>query len=222
KMVAEVVRTCKENNTMNGYIRLIVTRGCGTLGLNPYTCDTPQIIIIADNIQLYPEELYQKGLKVITSGTLRNHPEALNPKIKSLNYLNNILAKIEAINSGVLEVIMLNHQGYVAEATGDNVFMVQGNDVITPPASAGALEGVTRNVVCMLAKENGFNVKEVNLSRYDLYNADEMFLTGTAAEIISVVEYDKRQIGNGKPGAVTEKLRNKFVEFANSTGEPIV
>lgn len=221
KMTEDVVRVCKMNKTSNGYVRLIITRGVGTLGLNPFTCKKPQIIIIASKIQLYPQELYEKGLKVITSGTIRNHPEAINPKIKSLNYLNNILAKIEAINNGVLEVIMLNHLGHVSEASGDNIFIINGQTLMTPPTSSGALDGVTRNVVMNIALECGLQVKEQVLTRYDLYNASEMFLTGSAAEIVSVVEYDKRTIGNGKPGRITKKLRQKFIELTMSSGVPI-
>ena len=211
-----VVATCKANGIRDGYIRLVVTRGMGTLGLNPYTCKKPEVIIIAAGIQLY-----DTGLKIITVGTMRNQAEAVNPRIKSLNYLNNILAKIEALNAGVMECIMLNPQGYVAEASGDNVFAIQGDTLLTPPCWCGALEGVTRNVVMMLAPRFGFKAKEQVLSRYDLYNADEVFLTGTAAEIISVVNIDRRVIGNGKPGPVTRKLGREFHAFAESNGMPI-
>lgn len=221
ELLRAVVMTCKANNAMNGYIRLVVTRGQGTLGLNPYSCKKPQIIIIADKIQLYPPLLYQHGLKVITAGTIRNHTESINPAIKSLNYLNNIMAKIEAINSGVEEVIMLNAQGYVAEATGDNVFIFNGNRLITPPTSDGALEGITRNVVIKLAAQSGYDVAEATLTRYDLYNANEMFLTGTAAEIISVVEMDRRSIGSGRPGKKTVKLTEQFRRFAAENGTPV-
>lgn len=216
-----VVATCKANGIRDGYIRLVVTRGMGTLGLNPYTCKKPEVIIIAAGIQLYPKKLYDTGLKIITVGTMRNQAEAVNPRIKSLNYLNNILAKIEALNAGVMECIMLNPQGYVAEASGDNVFAIQGDTLLTPPCWCGALEGVTRNVVMMLAPRFGFKAKEQVLSRYDLYNADEVFLTGTAAEIISVVNIDRRVIGNGKPGPVTRKLGREFHAFAESNGMPI-
>lgn len=220
-MVKAVVRTCKVNRTMDGYIRLIVTRGVGTLGLNPYLCSKPQVIIIAAKIQLYPAKLYRDGLRVVTAGTVRNHPEAVNPRIKSLNYLNNILAKIEAINAGCIEAIMLNHNGFVAEATGDNVFAVRGNTLMTPPSQDGALEGVTRNVVMTIAREQGYDVSESTLNRYDLYTADEVFLTGTAAEIIGVVDIDRRKIGDGKPGSVTRGLEKLFRKFAKSNGVPI-
>ncbi len=221
-MIRAVVRTCKANKTMDGYIRLVVTRGVGTLGLNPYLCKKPQVIIIAANIQLYPPKLYRDGLRIVTVGTVRNHPEAVNPRIKSLNYLNNILAKIEAMNSGCMEAVMLNAQGYVAEATGDNIFVLKGKKLITPPPHAGALPGITRDTVMRIAAESGYDVGEEMMNRYDLYTADEVFLTGTAAEVIGVVNIDKREIGDGKPGPVTKMLEKNFRKFAKSTGEPIV
>jgi branched-chain amino acid aminotransferase len=221
-MVKAVVKTCKANNLKEGYVRLVVTRGTGTLGLNPYLCDKPAIIIIAANIQLYPKSFYTDGMSIITAGTIRNHPEAVNPCIKSLNYLNNILAKIEAINAGVMEAIMLNPEGYVAEATGDNIFVVKGNTLSTPPVSEGALAGITRATVMELAADAGIDVRERRMTRYDLYTADEVFLTGTAAEVIGVKEIDKRPIGEGKPGPVTCKLASAFKKLARSEGEPIV
>ncbi|MFN2350748.1 MAG: branched-chain-amino-acid transaminase [Kiritimatiellia bacterium] len=221
-MAAAVVRTCKANRVWDGYVRLLVTRGVGTLGLNPYNCRRPQVIIIAAGIQLYPKELYAHGLKLVTCGTMRNHPESLNPNIKSLNYLNNILAKIEAINAGVEEVVMLNTRGYVAEASGDNIFIIRGKQLLTPPVSEGALEGITRNLVMRLGRENGLEVREMVLTRYDLYNANEMFLTGTAAEIISVVDLDRRVIGTGRPGPQTRMLMKLFHDFAANNGTPIV
>lgn len=216
-----VVRTCKANKTRNGYVRLVVTRGVGTLGLNPYVCKTPQVIIIASGIQLYPKKLYEQGLAIVTVGTMRNQPEAINPRIKSLNYLNNVLAKIEALNAGVMECIMLNPHGYVAEASGDNVFAVRGDTLITPPCWCGALEGITRAVVMDLAPELGYRVKEDVLTRYDLYTADEVFLTGTAAEIIGVAEIDRRTIGAGKMGPVTKVLSKRFKALVNEVGTPI-
>jgi branched-chain amino acid aminotransferase len=221
QMADAVIKTCKANKMKEGYIRLVVTRGVGTLGLNPYQCKQPQVIIIAAKIQLYPVELYEKGLSIITVGTMRNHPEAINPRIKSLNYLNNVLAKIEALNSGVMECIMLNPQGYVAEASGDNIFVVRGNTLITPPVWCGALEGITREVVMELARELGYTVKEDVMSRYDLYTADEVFLTGTAAEIIGVGVIDRRPIGSGKPGPVTMRLAERFREYTREDGVPI-
>jgi branched-chain amino acid aminotransferase len=220
-MTNAVTRTCAANRCMDGYIRLVVTRGVGTLGLNPYLCKKPQVIIIAGAIQLYPEKLYREGLRIVTVGTVRNMPEAVNPNIKSLNYLNNVLGKIEAINSGVMEAVMLNSRNEVAEATGDNIFVVKGKTLITPPPHAGILVGITRNVVMDLAAREGYTVKEATMSRYDLYTADEVFLTGTAAEVIGVVDIDKRQIGSGKPGKVTRHLEACYRELANSTGTPI-
>jgi branched-chain amino acid aminotransferase len=216
-----VIRTCKANALKNGYIRLVVTRGVGTLGLNPYLCKKGEVIIIADKIQLYPKKLYEEGMAIVTVGTVRNHPEALNPRIKSLNYLNNILAKIEAINSGVMEAVMLNVHGNVAEATGDNIFVVKDSVIRTPPPDAGILKGITRDVVIELARDHGYDVREETLSRYDLYNGDEVFMTGTAAEVIGVIDIDRRPIGNGKPGRVTRYLAREFHKLATSTGEPI-
>jgi branched-chain amino acid aminotransferase len=221
RMCADVVRTCAANKIKDGYIRLVVTRGVGSLGLNPYLCKEPQVIIIAAKIQLYPKKDYQEGLAIVTVGTTRNVPEAINPRIKSLNYLNNVLAKVEAINSGVIEAIMLNAQGYVAEATGDNVFVIRDGVLRTPPPWCGALEGITRNVVMDLARARGYRVEESVLSRYDLYTADEVFLTGTAAEIIGVVNIDRRAIGAGKPGPVTMELSRDFRTLARSDGTRI-
>lgn len=220
-LIRAVVATCKANRIVNGYIRLVVTRGIGTLGLNPYSCRKPQVIIIADAIQLYSRELYAQGLRVVTAGSLRNHSESLSPCIKSLNYLNNIMAKLEAINAGVEEVVMLNPQGNVAEASGDNIFIFKGNQLLTPPTSAGSLEGITRNVVMDLARRRGYEVREITLTRYDLYNADEMFLTGTAAEIIGVADMDRRVIGSGKPGRRTLELTAGYRELTARTGTPI-
>jgi branched-chain amino acid aminotransferase len=216
-----VVETCRKNKLRDAYIRLIVTRGAGTLGLNPHKCAKPSVIIIADKIQLYPAELYHRGLDIVTVPTTRNLHSALNPAIKSLNYLNNILAKIEAINSGCEEAIMLNAEGFVAECTGDNIFMVKSGQLLTPPLSAGALHGITRGVVMELARQNGMVVSEPNLTRYDLFNADECFLTGTGAEIIAVVKIDGRVIGSGKPGPVTEKLVTQYRQLTQVSGEPI-
>ncbi len=221
EMSQAVVDTCKANQVADGYIRLVVTRGTGTLGLNPYLCNKAEVIIIAAGIQLYPQELYENGLRIVTVGTIRNHPEAINPRIKSLNYLNNVLAKIEAINAGCMECLMLNHKGEVAEASGDNVFAVKNGIVTTPPSTCGALEGLTRNKVIQLAREAGYEVREAPMARYDLYVADEVFLTGTAAEIISVVDIDKRPIGNGKPGNITGELARLYTACARSEGTPI-
>jgi branched-chain amino acid aminotransferase len=220
-MAAAVVATCRENRIRDGYVRLLVTRGKGTLGLNPNSCRTPSVIVIADKIQLYPPALYQKGMEIVTVPTTRNLHSAVNPAIKSLNYLNNILAKIEANNAGVEEAIMLNAEGYVAECTGDNIFIVRDGQLLTPPLSAGALHGITRSVVMDLARDEGWTVAEPNLTRYELFNAEECFLTGTGAEIIPVVKIDGRVIGNGKPGRMTIKLEQKYRALTRTTGEPI-
>jgi len=206
--------TCRANNRRDGYIRLCVTRGVGTLGLNPFTCKTASVFIIADTIALYPAELYEKGMPVITASTMRNHPAALSPRIKSMNYLNNILAKIEAIDAGVLEAVMLNHQGFIAECTGDNIFIVRQlngrTTLLTPPLHAGALEGVTQTTVVDLARKAGLDVLRTDLTKHDLYTADEMFITGTAAEIMPVTHVDGRAIGDGKPGPITRQLTAAF------------
>ena len=215
KLYRAVEETAEVNNVVDGYIRLVVTRGVGTLGLNPFICENARIFIIADNIQLYPQELYEKGMKVISASTVRNHPLAIPPQIKSLNYLNNILAKIEALDGNVPEAIMYNHQGYVAEATGDNVFIVKDGRVYTPPIEAGALEGITRRIVIKLAEAEKLEVVEKNLTRFNLYTSDEFFLTGTAAEVIGVIEIDGRVIGDGRPGPVTELLRKKFFKYTH-------
>jgi branched-chain amino acid aminotransferase len=215
QMAEAAKETVKANNIVDGYIRLLVTRGVGSLGINPFVCDKPQIIIIADRISLYPQELYDSGMKVICACTIRNHPLAIPPQVKSLNYLNNILAKIEALDAGVPEAIMFNHEGFVAEATGDNVFIVKNDVLCAPPTQAGCLEGITRAVVIRIAKSEGIEVVEKNLTRFDLYVADEMFLTGTAAEVIGVVEIDGRVISDGKPGKTTQLLRKKFFDYAN-------
>ncbi|HUS72228.1 MAG TPA: branched-chain-amino-acid transaminase [Sedimentisphaerales bacterium] len=215
KLIGAVEKTTEANGVIDGYIRLVVTRGVGTLGLNPFICENGRLFIIADNIQLYPEELYEKGMKVVSATTVRNHPQAIPPQIKSLNYLNNILAKIEALDNDVPEAVMYNHEGYVAEATGDNVFIVKNGVVYTPPVSAGSLEGITRGIVIKLAKEEKLEVVEKNLTRFDLYVCDEFFLTGTAAEVIGIVGIDGRIIGEGKPGPVTRLLRKKFFQYAH-------
>ena len=215
ELAGAVEETVEANSITDGYVRLVVTRGVGTLGLNPFICKNSCIIIIADSIQLYPEELYEKGMRIISATTVRNHPLAIPPQAKSLNYLNNILAKIEALDNDVPEAIMYNHQGYVAEASGDNVLIVKDGVIYTPPAEAGALPGITQRVVIKLAKEESFQVIEKNLTRFDLYVCDEFFLTGTAAEVIGIVNVDGRVIGDGKPGPITSLLRKKFFEYAH-------
>ena len=216
EMAEAIKKTMKANNLTDSYIRLVVTRGVGKLGLDPNKCATPQIIIITDTIELYPKALYEKGLDIVTVTTIRNHFSALDPKIKSLNYLNNILAKVESIQAGAGEALMLNKDGYVAECAGDNVFIFKNNILRTPPSSAGILVGITRNVVMKLATEMGVQVKEELMTRYDLYIADECFLTGTAAEIIPVVKIDGRTIGTGKPGKLTLDLLKRYRDLTQN------
>jgi branched-chain amino acid aminotransferase len=216
QMVESVLDTVKANNKIDGYIRLIVTRGAGTLGLDPRKTSDPQIIIIVDDITMYPADLYENGLEIVTAATIRNHPNATNPRIKSLNYLNNILAKMEGIRAGCQEALMLNHKGEVSECTGDNVFIVKRGVLLTPPIDAGILEGITRNAVMELAKQASIPVKEQSLTRHDIYAADECFLTGTAAEVIAVVKCDARLIGNGKVGPIARQMRERFMQLARS------
>ncbi|QDU96444.1 branched-chain-amino-acid transaminase [Lignipirellula cremea] len=213
EMTQAVNDTIKVNNIQDGYVRLVITRGSGTLGLDPNRCSDPQVIIIADSITLYPAEFYEKGLQIVTVSTIRNHPAALSPRIKSLNYLNNILAKIEGMQAGCVEALMLNHNGEVAECTGDNIFLVRDGELLTPPVDSGILEGITRDAVMELAREAGITVKEKTLTRHDVYIADECFLTGSAAEVIPVVKVDTREIGDGNPGPMTLDLTRRFREL---------
>jgi branched-chain amino acid aminotransferase len=213
---AAIYQTLKANQIVDGYIRLVVTRGAGSLGLDPNKTSDPQVIVIADHIALYPAELYDHGLEIITASTMRNHPAALSPRIKSLNYLNNILAKIEGLQSGCIEALMLNHKGEIAECTGDNIFLVRDKVLLTPPIDAGILEGVTRDAVIELAIAAGIRVREIPLTRHDVYIADEVFLTGTAAEVIPVVNVDKRKIGGGLPGPITRDLIERFHKLVRS------
>ena len=210
EMAQAVNDTLARNNIKDGYIRLIVTRGAGALGLDPNKCSNPQVIVIADHIQLYPKEMYEGGLSIITASTIRNHAAALNPRIKSLNYLNNIMAKIEGLQAGAPEALMLNAKGEVAECTGDNIFLVKNRRLMTPPLDAGILEGITRNAIIELAASAGIEVAEMGLTKHDVYVADEVFLSGSAAEVIPVVKVDSRVIGDGKPGSVTRDLTAKF------------
>lgn len=215
-MAKAVNETLRANNIEDGYIRLVVTRGAGSLGLDPNRTSDPQVIIITDHIQLYPKELYEQGLEIVSVSTVRNHSAALSPRIKSLNYLNNILAKIEGLQANCVEALMLNTRGEVAECTGDNIFLVRNGALLTPPVDAGILEGITREAVMELAREAGIEVREVALTKHDVYIADECFLTGTAAEVIPVVKVDSRRIGTGKPGPVTCDLRERFHKLARS------
>jgi branched-chain amino acid aminotransferase len=216
EMTKAVNETLALNNIKDGYIRLIVTRGVGTLGLDPNKCARPGIIIIADAIALYPAELYRDGLTVVTSSVPRNHSAALSPRIKSLNYLNNILAKIEGMQAGCVEALMLNSKGEVAECTGDNIFIIRKGKLLTPSVDSGVLEGVTRDTVMELARAQGIEVVETVLTKYDIYIADECFLTGSAAEVIPLVKLDGRAIGDGKPGPVTKKLIEAFKKFVQT------
>lgn len=222
-MEKAVIKTLLANELYDAYIRLVVTRGRGDLGLDPRKCTLPpSIIVITDNISLYPEELYEKGMDVITVSTRRIRQDSLSPNIKSLNYLNNILAKMEATRAGVMEAIMLNAEGYVAECTGDNIFLMKNGILYTPPGSEGALMGITRDAVIELAKNKlKISVREERISIYNVYTADECFLTGTAAEIIPVVTADSREIADGKPGKMTVKLIKEFKNLTRLTGTPI-
>jgi len=221
EMEKDTVETVAANNLRDGYIRLVITRGVGSLGLNPYQCPKASVIIIASGITLYAKEKYETGLNLITCATRRPTPAALSPQVKSLNYLNNIMAKIECIQAGCEEGIMLNEQGYVAECTGDNIFVIKTGQVYTPTIASGALNGITRQAVIEVMHGMGLTVHEVTMTRHEVYTADECFLTGTAAEVIPAVQYDRRPIGDGKPGKLTTEIITKFKELANSTGTPV-
>lgn len=219
KAISDIVcETCRRNDLKDGYIRLVISRGTGDLGLSPKNCPRPSIVCIADKIALYPEALYTQGMRIITAPTRRISPAALPPMIKSLNYLNNILAKIEAQQHGFHECLMLNEQGFVAECTGDNVFLVHKGRLLTPASHSGALVGITRQVAMEIAAELGLQVVETNLTRYDVWNAEECFLTGTAAEVIPVIEVDARRIGDGKPGPQTARILEVFRRKASTEG----
>ncbi|MEA3507199.1 MAG: branched-chain-amino-acid transaminase [Elusimicrobiota bacterium] len=219
EMTEAVVKTVKANNLKDAYIRLVVTRGVGDLGLNPIKCLRPTVFIIADKITLYPKEFYEKGLKIITAATRRNIPDSLNPRIKSLNYLNNIMAKIEANRMQVPEALMLNREGYVAECTGDNIFLVTAKgDVLTPPLYTGALNGITRGTIIDMVRDMGMELKEIPFTLFEVYSVAECFLTGTAAEVIPVVDVDGRQIADGRPGEITLKLKKKFQSITKEDG----
>jgi len=220
-MTEAVLETIRQNHLRDGYIRLLVTRGIGNLGLNPTQCKSPSVIIIAATIALYHEEFYRKGLTIVTCATRRSSPAALNPAVKSLNYLNNVMARIEANLAGADEALMLNDAGNVAECTADNVFIVKHGQIFTPPVAAGALRGITRSVVFGIAAELGVKVRETDITRHDVFVADECFLTGTAAEIVPVVKADGRSIGNGKPGPITARIIARFRQVTRETGTPI-
>jgi branched-chain amino acid aminotransferase len=213
---AATEQTFKANGFTDCYIRLVVTRGVGSLGLGPDRCETPSVFIIADSIALYPKEMYEKGMPVITSSIIRNHPNALSARVKSLNYLNNIMAKLEAIDAGVPEAVMLNHEGNVAECTADNIFIVKNCTVYTPTTSDGILEGVTRDVILKLCKKHQIHAVEKTLQRHDLYVADEFFLTGSGAEVIPVTKIDGRVVGSGVPGPISKRLIEAFHAYVRS------
>jgi branched-chain amino acid aminotransferase len=220
EMTDAVLATCRANDLTDGYIRLVLTRGTGSMGLSPFRCPKASVIIIACSIQLYPEEAYQNGLVMATVATRRPTHDTLSPQVKSLNYLNNVMAKVEAIQAGAEEGLMLNERGLVAECTGDNLFIVRDGTINTPPITAGALDGITRKVVIELAASLGIPLREAELSRHDIYTADECFLTGTAAEVIAAVKLDQRPIGNGRPGPVTGRIIDAFRSLTRSTGSP--
>ena len=220
-MSEAVLETIRQNRLRDGYIRLLVTRGVGNLGLNPTQCKYPSVIIIAATIALYHESFYRKGLTIITCATRRSNPAALNPAIKSLNYLNNVMARIEANLAGADEALMLNDAGNVAECTADNVFIIKRGQIFTPPITAGALRGITRGIVFEIGGEHGIKISEKDITRHDVFVADECFLTGTAAEIVPVVKADGRSIGNGKPGPITTRTIARFRELTRETGTPI-
>ena len=220
-MTEALLETIRKNGLREGYIRLIVTRGVGNLGLNPVQCKRPSIIIIATTIALYSKEVCETGLTVVTCATRRTSPGALNPAVKSLNYLNNVMARIEANLAGADEALMLNEAGNVAECTADNVFIIKRGQIFTPPIAAGALRGITRAVVFDIAAELGLKITETDITRHDVFVADECFLTGTAAEVIPVVKADGRMIGHGKPGSITTRMIGRFREYTRETGTPI-
>ncbi len=221
EMIAATCAAVKANGLRDGYIRLVVTRGVGPMGLSPYKCPVPSVIIIADKISLYPEEAYKTGLTMATVATRRPSHDILSPQVKSLNYLNNIMAKVEALQSGAEEGLMLNDVGLVAECTGDNIFIVRDGVISTPPLTAGALDGITRGAVFEIAAELGLPIRERDFSRHDVFIADECFLTGTAAEVIAAVKLDQREIGTGQPGPVTRQIIARFRELTQTTGTPI-
>jgi branched-chain amino acid aminotransferase len=221
ELIEAVLETIRANDLHDGYIRLVVTRGVGGLGLSPYRCKKASIVVIASTIALYDPAVYEKGLKLVTCSTRRPSHDTLSPAVKSLNYLSNVMAKVEAMAADGDEGVMLNAAGYVAECTGDNIFIVKNGAVYTPPVHAGALNGITRKAVIELALARGYKLVETEMARYDLYTADELFLTGTAAEVVPVRVYDERVIGDGTPGLVTRKLMSDFHRLVQSTGTPI-
>ena len=220
EMTQLIVETIRKNQLNSAYIRVVVSRGKGNLGLDPSSCSNPNVIIIAEELSMFPKEFYEQGIKIASVASRRNRPDVLSPQVKSLNYLNNILVKIEANQAGVQEALMLNDQGYVTEGSADNIFIVKNGVVYTPPVYLGALEGITRNAIIDVARAKGFEVKEVPFTRHDVYVADEVFLTGTAVEVIAAVEVDGRKINDGKPGQVTNQLLEEFRRIVTTDGVP--
>ncbi|MDG5470144.1 branched-chain-amino-acid transaminase [Jeotgalibacillus sp. ET6] len=218
EMTEIVLQTLRKNNLSNAYIRLVVSRGIGNLGLDPFSCKVPNVIVIAESLSLFPKELYDSGIEIVTVASRRNRSDVLSPKVKSLNYLNNILVKIEAGLAGVPEALMLNDQGYVAEGSADNIFIIRDKKILTPPGYVGALEGITRNAIIEMAREKGYTMEEAVFTRHDVYVADEVFLTGTAAEVIAVVKVDGRSIGEGVPGKITNELLQSFRDLVVKDG----
>ncbi|RWZ60862.1 branched-chain-amino-acid transaminase [Halobacillus fulvus] len=215
EIIAETVR---KNQLETAYIRVVVSRGAGNLGLDPASCSNPKVVVIAEALALFPKELYERGVRLASVSSRRNRPDVLPPQVKSLNYLNNILVKLEANQAGVDEALMLNDQGYVTEGSADNIFIVKNGTILTPPTYLGALEGITRNAIIDIAKDKGYEIKEQPFTRHDVYVADEVFLTGTAAEVIAVVEVDQRQVGDGKPGVITNHLLSEFRKVTTTDG----
>ncbi|MFQ3543948.1 branched-chain-amino-acid transaminase [Halobacillus rhizosphaerae] len=213
-----IVETVRRNQLETAYIRVVVSRGAGNLGLDPSSCSNPRVVVIAEALALFPKELYERGVRLASVSSRRNRPDVLPPQVKSLNYLNNILVKMEANQAGVDEALMMNDQGYVTEGSADNIFIIKNGTILTPPTYLGALEGITRNAIIDLAREKGYEVKEQPFTRHDVYVADEVFLTGTAAEVIAVVEVDQREVGDGKPGAVTSHLLSEFRKITTTDG----
>jgi branched-chain amino acid aminotransferase len=216
-----ILETCKANNVKDAYIRPVLSRGIGDLGLNPFIAKKPSFVVIVDKLVMYPREIYEKGMSIIVASTVRSSLNTLPPVVKSLNYLNSILAKIEAVNAGVSEAVMLNENGFISECTGDNIFIVRKGVLITPPREAGILEGITRETVIEIAKKNGIPVEEKLFPKIDLYIADEAFLTGTGAEVVPVTSVDKRIIGNGEPGKITKFILEEYRKITRSEGTPI-
>ena len=218
ELEAIIAETVRKNKLETAYIRVVVSRGAGNLGLDPASCSNPRVVVIAEALALFPKELYERGVRLASVSSRRNRPDVLPPQVKSLNYLNNILVKMEANQAGVDEALMLNDQGYVTEGSADNIFIVKKGTIYTPPTYLGALEGITRNAIMDLAEEEGYTVKEQPFTRHDVYVADEVFLTGTAAEVIAVVEVDQRKVGDGSPGVVTNHLLSEFRKVTTTDG----